>query len=274
MKILCPIDFSVASVDALRYAVAIGAKFDGCKIDLLHCVNPNNQDRIFKDEIIFLETRATVKMQRLAEEVSSLNSSIGIRQIVLKGDPLTLILAHIEENDYDYTILGAKGMRSAKDRPIGSTTENLFQQARCPVLAVPQAYIFRALDNAVLAVDISPVSSQKVLEPLLRLVTVSKTHLELLHVRQKEDQKLEYDSGLDQYLSGIDFNYYSKFTSGSVTKAINEVCLHVNADLLCLIHYHRGWMPDLFHYSQVKKELLQISMPILILHDSYKSSVK
>jgi len=267
MKILCPIDFSVSSIDALRYAIAMGSKFDECKVDLLHCVYAYNQHPIFDDEIIFLETRATVKMQRLAEEIVSLNSSIGIRQIVLKGDPLSLILKHVEEGDYDYIVLGAKGVRSAKDQPIGSVTERLFQHALCPVLAVPQAYAFRSLDNAVLAVDTSPVSSKRVLDPFLRLVETYKTHLELLHVRQKEDHKLEYDSDLDEYLSGFDFDYYSKFTTGTVSKAINEVCLQANADLLCVIHRHRSRLLDLFHRSQVKKELLQISMPILILHD-------
>ena len=84
---------------------------------------------------------------------------------------------------------------------------------------------------------------------------------------KKEDQKLAYDSDLDQYLSGVDYDYYSKFTTGTVNKAINQVCRHVNADMLCMIHRDRSWILDLFHRSQIKEELFHISMPILILRD-------
>ena len=91
--------------------------------------------------------------------------------------------------------------------------------------------------------------------------------LKLLHVKSTEDRPLEYNLDLDYFLKGIDYEYYSKSSEGTLTKAINEVCRHESADLLCMIHRDRGWMLNLVHRSQVKEELDQLSMPILILHD-------
>jgi hypothetical protein len=102
---------------------------------------------------------------------------------------------------------------------------------------------------------------------MLTLLSKYDSRLKLLHVRQKDEPSFQYDSYLGEYLKGIDFDHYSKFTSGSVNKSINQACQDEDADLLCMIHRDRGWISSLFHQSQINQELFRISMPLLILHD-------
>ena len=267
MKILCPIDFSVASVDAVRYAVALISKIADPHIELLHCIFPGLRSTIFTNYSDFLGDRVREDMDTLIGEFGQTNAHIKFSQVILRGNPLDLVPAHISKNEFDYTVIGTKGLNSVKEMIMGSLTERLFEKATCPTLAIPQAYVFHVMENVVLAVDDEMISSEAVTRPLVSIVKGHSSRLKLLHVRQKGDTKLEYDPELDAYLTEIPFDYYSKYTAGSVNKAINEVCQDTNADLLCLIHRHRGWMLNVFHRSQVREELFRMSMPILVLRD-------
>ena len=267
MRILCPVDFSIASIDAVRYAIGICANSESSHIELLHCIHLDNHAGIFNGEYSFLENRAIAKMEMLISEIQKVDSSAEFSQLVLNGNPLNLVVRHIKENHFDYTVIGTKGLRSARDRAVGSLTQCLFESASCPIIAVPQGYVFQSLNIILLALDSQLVHGKNVIEPILNLLDIHKSRLKLLHIRRENDLTLEYDEQINEYFEGIDFDQYSKLTKGSINKAINQACRESNADMLCMIHRHRSWLSKFYHHSQVKKELLHISMPLLILHD-------
>ncbi len=267
MKVLCPVDFSVASVDAVRYALRLLDERESMHLELMHCVYNGFRAEIFGDRVAYLEQHAKEDMAVLLEEVQQLAPEVFVSQVTRRGDPLQLVADHLGAQDFDYVVIGTKGLRAYRETPFGSLTEQLFEQSATPVLAVPQAYVMQSLDKVLLALDTGVISEAKVLDPLLRLVRRHESKLQLVHVRQPGDSQLEYDPGIDHLLKGIDYDYHSKYTKTSVHQALGEACVEADADLLCMIHRDRGWMLNLWHRSQVKQELLHISLPILVLHD-------
>ena len=267
MKILCPVDFSVASTDALWYAVALTAKYEPRQIELLHCLYPGIRSSVLPANDRFLYERAEQDMNTLLQEVKDIDTGLKLTSKILRGDPLDQVSPYIRSGEFDYVVTGTKGLNAKKDAILGSLTEKLFEKSQAPVIAIPQGYVFQTLHSVVFAVDNETISSGQIVEPLLQLVRSYYSKLTLLHIRENSDDKEEYDPDLDYYLQGIKYDYYSKLSHGSINKAVNEVCLRVEADLLCMIHRDRGWRLNLVHHSQVREELSHISMPILVLHD-------
>ena len=267
MKVLCPIDFSTASVDAVRYAGAMCSNFYSCHIEMLHCIYSGLRSNIFLNYADFIDEKVRTDLNLLSAELVKQHSNLQLSYKILRGDPIDLIPKYIIENGYSLVIIGAKGLNAHKSDWFGNVAETLFEKATTPVLAVPQGYVFGTLQNIVLAVDEEKISSQRTVDPILEMVENFGSKLRLLHVRREGDEQLEFDPQLESYLEGFDFDYYSKYTRGSVNKSISELCLQVNADLLCMIHRDRGWFQNLFHESELKKELQRISLPLLVLRD-------
>lgn len=267
MKILCPIDFSIASIDAVYYATALIKKFDKREITLLHCSFPGDVSEIFDESVEKQRKIIQENLSNILEKMQKIAPEINWNQEMIHGNPLEEISKFIKKHPFDLVIIGTKGLQNPKDRLFGSLTETLFENSRAPILAIPQGYVFHQLKSVVLSIDEESISSEKVMKSFLELVKRYQSKIVLLHVKEPEDQPLEYNLDLDYFLKGTNYEYYSKSSEDSLTKAINEVCQHESADLLCMIHRDRGWMLNLVHRSQVKEELDQLSMPILILHD-------
>lgn len=267
MKILCPVDFSIASTDAVYYSAALLQKYDKREITILHCSFSGDIAELF-DEFLEKQRRVTQDhMDTLMENMQKVAPDIHWSQEIIHGNPLDEITSYIKKHPHDMIVIGTKGLQNPKDRIFGSLTETLFEKSSAPILAVPQGYVFHQLKSIIFSIDEDSISSEKVVTPLLNLVKRYHSSLVLLHIKSTDERPLEYNLDLDYFLKGLNYQYHSKSSDDTLTKAINEVCRHESADLLCMIHRDRGWMLNLVHHSQVKEELDQLSMPILILHD-------
>ena len=266
MHLLCPVDFSVASVDAARYAVALGNAAGGGEIELVHCVNVGRRAKFFADMRTTQIERADADMQILLEHLEP-EEDLVISYKIYEKDPTGFIPAMAKQRDYDFIIVGTKGLNAVRDMTFGSMTETLFEQTTTPILAIPEGYMFNGLKRIVLAVDDEPIDSDELLEGLVALIKSQGSKLHLLHVRREGDSNLEYYPALDHYLQEIPYDYDSKYTKGGVSAVIDDFCQSKSVDLLCMIHRDRGWMLNVFHRSLVKEELYHISLPLLILHD-------
>ena len=122
-----------------------------------------------------------------------------------------------------------------------------------------------SLSTVVLAVDTNKIEQPETIQVLLDILSQFGSKLKLVHVRQREDTAIEIDPTLEQYLEGVDFDYYSKYTIGSVNKSINDLCAEVKADLLCLIHREHDRKFSFSQQSQVDLEIGRLSTPLLVL---------
>jgi nucleotide-binding universal stress UspA family protein len=267
MKVLCPVDFSIASVDAVYYAIGLMKKFHNPQIELLHCSFPGDVSTMFDEYVEKQRLVIQENLSALTEKVVKEAPEIKWSQQIIHGNPLDEIYTYLKKHDFDIAIIGTKGLQNKEDRLFGSITESLFEKSKTAILAVPQGYVFDTLNSVVFSIDDDSISSEKIMLPLISLVKQYKSSLKLLHIKENEDRPLEYNLDLDYFLKGINYEYYSKSTDNTLTKAISEVCRHEAADLLCMVHRDRGWVFNLIHRSQVKEELDELSMPILILHD-------
>ena len=140
-RILCPIDFSAASLRALEYASGLAAP-QGPGIVALNIIELFAESGGMRDELALdtpdfrAELRRTA-LGRLHDAIpEALRARCPIREVVTMGKAWKEILRAATEEDADVIIMGVAGRSAADLLLFGSTTQHVVRQAACPVLTI------------------------------------------------------------------------------------------------------------------------------------------
>jgi len=153
-KILCPVDLSAFSLEALRLAVKVADASDAT-VDILHVIH-NPFDDIYLTaitptdpaliDVYATEPQRHAKILRATEEHSEVllkqfchdvvQHYGKIRYHIRKGDPFEAILDATEGLMTDLVVLATHGRTGIKRLVIGNVAEKVVRHAPCPVLTV------------------------------------------------------------------------------------------------------------------------------------------
>lgn len=153
-KILCPVDLSGFSLEALKLAVDIAEK-SGATLDIVHAIQ-NPFDEIYMTAITqadpallemyasepqrrakFLQAareRAEVLLKQFCHD--TVHRYPRVRYHVREGDPFEAIMEAVGDLKTDLVVLATNGRSGLKRLMIGSVAEKVVRHAPCPVLTV------------------------------------------------------------------------------------------------------------------------------------------
>lgn len=267
MKILCPIDFSDACVNAAEYAASLFGESGHGSIELLHCINIASRSNMFVKIDELLKTKAEEDIKVLKEELSEKFPDVTFTTKVINIDPKSYIPEYAEKNNFNFVVTGTTGMTQLKDITIGSLTEALFENSVVPVLAIPGNVHYRDFEHVVMALDAEAVENDNLLDPLKSIMEIDDALIHLCHVKDNTTN-IEYDPSIDVMLSDFEFDYtvLDKDKDG-IGKTIHDFADNKNADVIVFIHHPRSWWQRLFRRSHTKSELYNLTTPLLILRD-------
>jgi nucleotide-binding universal stress UspA family protein len=139
-NILFPCDLTENSGKIFYYALSLMEKYDSTLI-LLHVVENLRQwgDLYVPATAIQLDQKIIEKEAvRALEEfyASHVHGVSDVRREVLSGDPVTVILNVIENEDVDLVILGTHGRKGLEHTVFGSVAENVVRRSPVPVLTI------------------------------------------------------------------------------------------------------------------------------------------
>ena len=135
-KILVPLDFSPASMEALDYAVWLAKQFHAA-IHLVHVYPPDEASSVPGAAHLLLQSGEAI--ERLNEELTGIHrkhvptfcpENCHIRS----GRPYEQIVRLAREIDADLIVLSTRGYSGLKHLLLGSTAERVVRNAPCPVL--------------------------------------------------------------------------------------------------------------------------------------------
>jgi nucleotide-binding universal stress UspA family protein len=138
--ILVPIDFSVHSKNALKYAVPIAEQF-GAALHLVYVVEPTIYPADLGFGQVVLPGVEDELREKGAEELQGLiEREIGTRvkasSAVRTGNPHQEILAEAEERNVDLIVVATHGHSGVEHMLFGSTADRIVKRAHCPVLTI------------------------------------------------------------------------------------------------------------------------------------------
>jgi len=139
-KILVPIDFSEASLIALRYSLNYVSLFDA-ELYLIYVLEPVVYPPDFSLGQISLpsvdmemDKRAKEELEKIAKTEIPVN--INFKLIIKTGKPFIEIIEAAKSEDIDLIIISTHGHTGVEHILFGSTAEKVVRKAPCPVLSV------------------------------------------------------------------------------------------------------------------------------------------
>lgn len=142
--ILVPIDFSVHSRNALRYAAPMAEQF-GASLRLVYVVEPT----VYPADLGFgqvvlpgvedeLREKGAAELQELIRQ--EIGGSVKATAVVRTGKPHQEILREAAEQKIDLIVVATHGHTGVEHMLFGSTAERIVRNATCPVLTIrPEA---------------------------------------------------------------------------------------------------------------------------------------
>jgi nucleotide-binding universal stress UspA family protein len=139
-KILCPVDFSDASRDALRVACELARRFDG-EVTVFHAY-PLPGYTLPEGTVL----PATAMLQELASQTDELlakwkaealaDGAPRVSTAKAVGEPASEIVAAAEDGKFDAIVVGTHGRTGLTHVLLGSVAERVVRRAPMPVVTV------------------------------------------------------------------------------------------------------------------------------------------
>ncbi|CAG1770559.1 Putative universal stress protein [uncultured bacterium] len=138
-NILCPIDYSVYSEMALKYAIEFAEKYQA-KLYLMHVLDIRvydiNDPDLYNVNIIDEETINKLRERLLKCVNEDTKNKISVEAIIIQGVPFAEIIKAAKECKIDLIVLGTHGRTGLSHAIMGSVAEKVVRKAPCPVLTI------------------------------------------------------------------------------------------------------------------------------------------
>jgi nucleotide-binding universal stress UspA family protein len=143
-QILVPVDYSDASLAALRVAADLAERF-GATLDIVHVwdrptyisdavlVGHGQSQRPLGD---LIKENAERDMREFLTKVA-LPAGVSRRERLISGDPASALLKDIEQGSSELVVVGTHGRTGLSHLLLGSVAEKLVRLSPLPVLTVP-----------------------------------------------------------------------------------------------------------------------------------------
>ncbi|MDO8137295.1 MAG: universal stress protein [Candidatus Brocadiales bacterium] len=137
-KILCPIDYSECSLEALKYATHFALRDSG-KLYLMHVIDIRSLEQYAPFQVAIKpesEMITQIREDLWAKVPEEVRKKVEMEAIVTVGIPLVEILLAAKEKGVDMIVMGTHGRTGLAHVIMGSVAENVVRRAPCPVLTV------------------------------------------------------------------------------------------------------------------------------------------
>lgn len=184
-NILFATDFSPCSKAALPFVHALAERY-GSTVHVVHVVAPEARTSVPMDQLPELDIDQNNAESAMKELLASAPfKDIPHTATVERGDVWEVLASLVEERRVDLIVLGTHGRRGLKKLVLGSTAEQIFRLAPCPVLTVGPRTTNEDIAEAnvapiLFATDFSP-GSHHALTYAVSLTRARHSRLILLH---------------------------------------------------------------------------------------------
>ena len=270
-KVLVATDFSKSSDRALEHALCVARTYSS-KIFLVHVIPV---DLMTAPE---LAEASRDQMRRSAREgmerILTSGRFFGIPHegIIEEGTLWPNIEALIKKHEIDLLVLGTHGMGLVQKLLIGSSAEEIFRQARIPVLTVgpavaPEPFYGINLKNILFATAFGK-GAERQAEYAFSLAQEHHSRITLLHVQQQPDQEQPIIDQLQELLpSSTDFKCLPLFRveRGDAVTEILRVAEQTHADLIVLGAKTRKGLAGHVPHTKAYQVVCGASCPVLTI---------
>lgn len=131
-RILCPVDFSESSLQAVHMATELAHQF-GATIDFVHVWQPIQNFNEFRGPSAAMASEEA-EVGRQLEQIHPSRSDVRCSHHLLVGDPSQEIVELAHERSSDMVVMGTHGRTGLARWILGSVAEGVIRKSPCPVI--------------------------------------------------------------------------------------------------------------------------------------------
>ena len=274
-RLLCPIDFSEVSLNALEFAVAIAEK-EQSEITLLNIFTRSDFNKILDSENVdeqyeeLLEI-AEAKLKAITEEILLEGRGKGLKDCTYElrsGKTVDIIVEMAEELHIDLIVMGTTGHSSYDRKYLGGKAQSIIANTHSSVLCIPENANFHGIDHIIYATDYQE-EDKIAIQQLSQFGRVLNAHVEVLHVSHHNDtiDKAMFDEFKNELLGFVKPNgvSFDRVVFNHVADGLNDYMAQSEADLLVLLNKKQNFISTLFHRSLTQHLDKFTDYPLMVL---------
>ncbi len=274
--ILVPTDFSTNADNALKFAIGLAEK-ENAEIIILNAWEisyPITEIPVGTDTIAEKMSEAEINaIKQLNRLCAGINAAANVKLVKMskRGSVVDTVFDTVNEEAVDLVIMGTKGASGLKEIFIGSNTARVIQKVSCPIIAVPEAAVFKGLQKITYATNYQ-TGDIRALKKVAEIAGLFKAAITLLHVTDKDyssgEAQLLLESFTAKVRKKIQFGEVSfRLMFGSdIEGKLDEYTRENQADLLVMSTVHPNLFDRLFGNNLVKTMSYHIQIPLMVFH--------
>jgi nucleotide-binding universal stress UspA family protein len=269
-KILCPVDFSPAAINAVNYAAKL-AQDSEAQLELFNVQSVF--DRTPEEVLMGSDlTRAAVRdqLEQTSNQVSR-TFHISCYADVTESTHSVTEMISLKAEAYDLIVMGANGPDDIYSFLTGSHAYKVMRKAKAPLIMVPKSCIYSKLRKIVYAYDYLrdhqlPISDLVVWASVLGSeITVLEVMEESYSVDAELELKLLQRTLADRYQGVVQLTF-DTIHSANVAGSINSYVVRNEADALAFYSHHYNLLEKIFHKSVLKQITVLAEYPVFVFH--------
>lgn len=278
-NILFPTDFSAPAQNAFHYALNVAHAL-GASITTLHVYSkpdvsaihlpPSLQkeyDRIDVEE--FENFRSEVpSLSDVARQIGREDIEVrhAMQPMIKKFKVHEVIVKYARENGFDLIVMGTHAHNEVEDALFGSTAESVMEEARVPVLVVPDsASSDGKLDHIAMAYNFEPEVERHV-EDFLHFTDPFHGTLEIVHVDTSHTEDLTHRmDAIKRHFATNERIRFRVVEGDELVESFSKYAAENQIDIIALFSERRGFFEELFHYNKAKKLVETGDVPVLAI---------
>ncbi len=277
-KILCPVDFSANSLNAIEFAARMG-EVHQAELTLFHVFTEDEfgealsrgllAERYRQTDLNNLVSVAEELLKNLTEEVNSMSQQRGLA-VCNYHFSYGALEKHISEfakdNQYSLIVMGTAGVKDVFEEYTGSQTVKTLKRAECPVLCIPEKVKYKKFTQVVYATDYQQ-EDDDMLQQLISWVQPFDAAVQVLHIYYKDNDAEEavYHDFVIQIRKRITYQNitFNHMKFSDAVHGIDRFAIDQKANLVALYNKKRNLLERIFDSSSTDNLSYFATYPII-----------
>lgn len=274
--ILLPTDFSENSWNAIKYAIQL-FKDQECTFHILNTYTP----LIYHVEYVLGypaqfglgDAVRNTSQENLSELLTKITAEFGANAkhkyetIARFNTLISGIKEFIEKHPVDLIVMGTKGATGAKEILFGSNTVHVFNEIKCPVLAIPSGFPYEHLHDILFPTDLEVNYDDFDLDLLKQIAEQNLSRVNAMHVStgyELTETQIQNKSKLEAFFKHDAFLFHD-IKPMSLPEAINEFQLKTKINLLVMANNKHSVFENLLFRPTINHIGFHLDVPFLVL---------
>lgn len=266
-KFLVPVDFSDASINAAKYAVALTNDIADAEIVLYHVFSHLTFTTLTKKDEGSRQQVSEAALEDVKSKIGAGKHNISV--VAEEGSFIENIVDYTMGNDIDLVVMGITGSSRISQVFMGTNTLNVIRNVNTPVMIIPPDAYYRGLKSVVFISDFKDVARTTPFDSLKKILNLFKPDLEVLNVDAEHyveltpEYKLERNE-MEEKLS--EFNpKFAFLRSYDFLDGISSFAETKNIDAIITVPRKHSFLSQLFKTSHTKKLAYHSKVPIIAI---------